>query len=152
MTPFTNILATGYGMLCNSREPERLLDKTFTLYSNFAFRRSFGDHGTRFIGLEIGPHLTMPTQRGPEGDLFLHYGLSGGLGPEHLVVMTEFSGRLIVTEDLKIGRRTNHYLAIGVALTDFAVRPHVFYQIPLDDPYENCVSGVVGIKLEVTPK
>jgi hypothetical protein len=140
------------GLLTNFYELQRSIPNTLTLYGNFAYR--YHQTNGALFGLELGPQFFIPTGD-DEGDveIFAHYGLAGGFQASHVAVVAELLGLGILSEDVEdFGDRFTHAVAFGAQLTGLPVRPGIFYQIYLDKDLNEDIDGVLGIKIEVSPK
>ncbi|MDZ7288982.1 MAG: transporter [candidate division KSB1 bacterium] len=142
-----------FGILANYHELQRSLLNTLTLYGNLAYRST--QPGGALFGLEFGPQLFIPTKDTDDRqvELFAHYGLAGGFRLSNVAIFGEFMGLFIATEDFEnFGDRFTHSIAFGAQVTDNAVRPGIFYQIPLDEDFKEFIDGILGIKVEISPR
>lgn len=142
-----------FGFLTNYYDMQKYLPETISLYSNIAFRW-YLDNNLRF-GLDVGPqYLFSISDKGSgSNNLFLHYGLSAGIGIEDFILQSEFTGILILSGNAQnfLDRLIN-FLSLGLSYTNFMVQPSIFYQFNFHELYENLSSGSLGVKLSYVLK
>ncbi|MEE9443065.1 MAG: hypothetical protein V3V99_10415 [candidate division Zixibacteria bacterium] len=140
------------GLICNEYEAQRILPEVFTISGNAAYWMLTGEPEDvgGYFGFELGPQLFIPTgDNNDDTELMMHYGLTMGLDAPNVAIFAEFLGVFAVTSDVDdFGERFDHFVGIGMGITDFPVRPSLYYQIPLDDDLNDFLSGVFGIKVE----
>lgn len=140
------------GLLGNFYELQRSLPNTLTLYGNYAYRYHHAEGA--IFGLELGPQVFIPTESdGGDVEVFAHYGLAGGFHFSHAALFAELLGVAVLSEDVgDFGDRFTHLIAFGAQLTNYPVRPGIFYQIYLDEDINDELDGVLGIKVEFSLK
>ncbi len=156
--PFTNKnkpVARAYGASSEVIGFQKYLPEYLAFLGNFAIFKA--ESKTSDVGLtggiEAGSCVYLPTGEHWHGmDFSLHYGITVGLAVQHMVLSTELTGIVINSpkygEDIAV---TDSRLAFGIGVTDFIVRPSVFYQVPLDSDTRDFLDNVFGIKLEIAP-
>jgi hypothetical protein len=139
-----------FGMLTDYYGFHKYWDETITLYGNYAFHRLFSQGGR--LGIEIGPTLLIPTEgKYRDTELFIHYGLAGGVHIRSFAVSAELLGQVLITEDVdEFGDRFVHSLNFGFSYVSKRISPGIFYKIYLDEDMSDTVDGVLGIKIGVT--
>ena len=138
---------TGIGYLSNLLDGwYKVDDDAFTLSGNFTYR--INQPSGIIFGLELGPRIFIPTNGGAT-ELFMHYGIAGGFKVRKVAIVSELLGSAIVSEsDLKANERFDHFLTVGAQLTDYYIRPGVFFHVPLDKDLRDIVKYVFGLKME----
>jgi hypothetical protein len=116
-----------------------------TVHGNIA-THSMNPGGT-LSGTEIGAYFVVPTEGSGDTEVFMRYGLTGGLHHRGFAIFAELLGIAIVTEgDMDFADRFDHEVTFGA---QWLRGPGVFYKIYLDEANRDVVSGVLGIKVEV---
>lgn len=139
-------------LLTNYYELQRSFPNTLTLYGNFAYR--YQQNNGAMLGLELGPQFLIPTKGdGGDAEILAHYGLRGGFQASHVAVFAELLGLAFLSEEFEdFGDRFTHAVALGAQLTGLSVRPGIFYQIYLAEDLNEDIDGVLGVKVEISPK
>lgn len=139
-------------LVTNFHDFHRSLPRTLTLHGNVAYHGPRRSGGPEF-GVEIGPRLLIPTDdEDRDIDLYAHYGLAAGVRLGRLLVDAELLGLLLVSADRPdLSERFNHSLEVAGQLTGYAVRPALFYRIPLDDDFDRTLDGTIGLRIDVRP-
>ena len=79
--------------------------------------------------------------------------MSGGVRASNFAFVMELLGLFFATDDAdEFADKFTHSLALGAQLTSTRVRPPVFYSVPLDDDFEDVISGIIGVRVEVLPR
>lgn len=138
------------GGYSNYYELQKYFPDMLTVYGNYSFI-SNQSRGAIF-GIEIGPNFFIPTKKdNGEGELFAHYGISGGFKLNKIMISAELTGLAIISEDIDdFGDRFVHSLAFGAHWTGGNIRPTIFYSIYFEEEYRDFVDGVLGIKFDVS--
>lgn len=135
-------------MATEALELRSFLANAVVCYTNYAVRMQTPGQVGGIFGIEAGPELFIPTEHG-DPELLAHYGLSIGIRFPHGAAIGELLGLALITEDLyAFAEQFDHFAAFGAQVTDWPVRPGIFYQIPLDDEYRYNMKGVLGIKVD----
>jgi hypothetical protein len=122
----------------------KYLPQTMTLYGNIAYHSVFSDK--IIFAVEAGPNVTIPTEKG-DPQLFLHYGLQGGLLLNKLSILTEFYGLAIISEnELSLAERTFHNITVGAHYDFGRIEPGIFYSQYLDHDLSDI--SILGFQLD----
>lgn len=138
------------GAVADYYEFQKYLPNTLGLYFNYAYHKSY-PNGLRF-GFEVGPNISIPTEGNRSGDMLLHYGITGGVEiNKMLLINIELGGVAIVTESVdNFSDRFIHLMNFGAAWTEGKVIPKIFYKIYLDDIFSEAISGSLGIGVSMS--
>ena len=127
---------------------QKYTPNSFGLYFNYAFLKMNGE-GFNY-GLEIGPNIVIPTEKGLKTELLMHYGINTGYQISRLLINVELLGVAIISEDVEDFRdRFVHTLDFGAQWKGTIVTPKVYYKIYLRKEFSASVDGVLGIGLNV---
>ncbi len=81
----------------------------------------------------------------------MHYGLSAGYQLDRLLIKTELTGVVIVSEEAQtFGDRFVNLFNFGAQWKEGIVTPQLFYRIYLTDYINESVDGVLGIGVTVS--
>ena len=148
-----NIAALNFlGVYASFQEPQKAMINTLTLYANYVYL--LGEHHRRYVGIEMGPQVYIPTKSsaGPVG-LFLHYGFSGGYAVSKLVFTSELLGLADLTSAYEtFSERFDHSLVLAASFEISGWRPTLFYQFVIDDQASQIVNGILGINVSLNYK
>jgi hypothetical protein len=140
-----NILA----MYTNWHELHRYAPNTLTIYANVANIY----HTTRglFYGFEIGPNIWVPTGSDTENrdtEFLLHYGITGGVNVNQLIINAELVGLFFLSSDAdSFSDKFYHSLVFNAQYTGWPVQPQLFYKLYLEEDLSDRVNGVLGLGL-----
>jgi hypothetical protein len=98
----------------------------------------------------FGPTLWVNTKSNSGGDkteVLLAYSLQGGIHTETFDCMAGYSGRMILTGDGDLSKRTFHQLGILASARISSFHPGLYYRVPLDENLKEMISGVFGVSL-----
>ena len=136
------------GAITNYHEMQRHTPKSLTIFTNYAYHRVGVGDETGMFSIQVGPELFLPSN-GRDTELFLHYGISGGLYTKSFSFGMELLGQFFVTEDFDtFSDHFTHSLVFGGQLTNTSVRPGLYLMLPLEDGIETILDHVLGIKIE----
>jgi hypothetical protein len=137
------------GWYSNYYELQKYFPDVLTIYGNYSFISN--QSRKAIFSVEVGPNLFIPTEEGGQVELFAHYGISGGIKLNKILLSAELTGLAIISEDIDdFNDRFVHSLAFGAQWTGSNISPTIFYAIYLKDEYRDMVDGVLGIKIDVS--
>lgn len=137
------------GLFANYCEMQKYMPNTLTIYTNYSFRYEKPSGG--IFGFEIGPAVYKPTgDNGGGGELYIHYGLSGGVGVSDFRILTELTGLFTLSRDSdEFSDRFVNALTFGARWTGSPLQPGAFYKFYLKDYLKDAVDGVLGLEVAV---
>lgn len=136
------------GLVSNFYELQKFFPHVLTIYGNLS-HHIFLSNGLLF-NMEVGPYFMIPTERGIDSELLIHYGVSAGYQIKPLTFNVELAGVGVLTEkEFLFEHRFEHILGFGVQWNRGPIRPGIFYQIYLHKYLRDLIDGIFGIKLEI---
>jgi hypothetical protein len=126
--------------------PRRSLPEVLVTYLNMAHRVT-SPQGV-FVGIEVGAEVGIGTGRTGGGTGWLHAGASAGMQTGPVTVLAEYVALLWPGNAFEA---RSQLLAFGAEWSRSAVRPGLFWQMPLDPYLERVLDGVLGFQLEFQP-
>ncbi len=146
--PTADEKAATSGTSANFLELQKYVPKLFTLYFNYAYH-SINENGFRF-GIEFGPHFMIPTEKGGDSEIYLHYGIAPGIKVNKFLFNLELLGIMVLTESPDdFADRFIHAINFGVAWTGNSVVPKVFYKKYLKEFLSDSIIGVLGVEVSI---
>jgi len=135
------------GLFANYCEMQKYMPSILTIYTNYSFRYERPSGG--IFGFEIGPSLYMPTgDNDGGGELYIHYGFSGGVGVSGFRILTELTGLFMLSWDSdEFSDRFVNALTFGARWAGGPLQPGVFYKFYLKDYLNDTVDGVLGLEI-----
>ncbi|MBN2103411.1 hypothetical protein JW835_05145 [bacterium] len=137
-------------MFTNYHELYQFAPNTLTIYGNVTIISHVNE--ALKMHLEFGPHLWIPSKNESDADteILIHYGLSGHVYLNPVVLSCELYGQFILSEEIDdFEDRFLNFLAIGAQLNHRKVRPGIFYQIPLKEDMREYLQSTLGIQCQV---
>jgi hypothetical protein len=135
------------GLYTDLHRMQKYIPNTLTIFGNVSCHKK--EPNGFMYGFELEPNMFIPTKgENREGELYLHYGLTGGMQQTNLAITAELLGIVILTEDVDdFSDRFSHALVFGLQWTKGRIKPGIFYKIYMEEAQSEVISGVLGIKL-----
>ena len=131
----------------NWHELHRYAPNTLTVYANLA--NFYTTPGKLFYGFEVGPNIWIPTGSDTEGretEFLIHYGVSGGIYINNVILNAELTGLFFLSADSdSFSDKFYHSLAFNVQYSGWPVQPQLFYKLYLEEDLSDRVNGVLGL-------
>lgn len=115
---------------------------TFTAMANVQFTGKTG----LLLRLRAGPAFFLPTESGPDPELFGDYSVQAGYQANRATVLGGLSGRGWLTES-DLSNRFIDQLGFAASYTFGNFIPGVHFRVPLDDNLSNYVDFIFGINV-----
>jgi len=137
------------GFFVNYYYLQKYLPNSLGFYFNYAYHKmpKKGFH----YGVEGGPNIKIPTKKGLNTELFLHYGGSAGYQIDNFLVNAELLWVFIASgEAAEFSDRFVHLIDFGFQLNGDVISPKIFYEIYLKDGINDYIDGILGIGINVS--
>ena len=105
-------------------------------------------HDYVHFGFNIGAAYMIPTEDGPDSELFIDYNFYVWMLYDKVHFGTGFTGKMLATESgLSFGERTVHQMVFKASYVAGNIRPGVYFRIPLDDTLSDALDYVYGLNV-----
>lgn len=139
---------TYYGIITDYCKFQKYIPNTYTIYFNFAHHKFFENGLT--LGLNLGPSIAIPNSNSnAEQQIYINYGISVAAKAQQLVFNVDLFGLGFLTGHVdKFKDRFTNIFGLGIGWQEKTFMPKFYYNIYLDEVFEETVDGVFGFEMQ----
>ena len=116
------------------------------IYGNYAYH-NLSPQGLVY-SIEAGPDFILFEEKASKSDMeaFLHFGISAGYKFNKILVSSEFTGIMIVTEDVdNFTDRFVNQFSLGLQWLGKSFTPKLYYRLFVNDDLSDAIDGILGV-------
>lgn len=138
--------ATGFAIFTDYERFERFLADAWSVGGSVAPQRELPSGA--IVGGRLGATLLMPTEDGPDSELFVLPGAFATLPAGSARIGAELSASVIMSEEgLSFAQRSIFLGTLSVALPNASAAPELYLRLPLDDDLGEVIDFVLGVRV-----
>lgn len=145
-----NNIAWDISYLSDYHRHQMYYPEVWSFGGTYAKFEKFGPDNSAYLQYEFGPRLTLTSDTNNEADFVFHYAFAFGLDNSEYSLGAEFLGQFLVTgDDMNFYERSSNQIVFGISNVKNNFQPKLYYQIPLDDGFNDLIGSVLGLGFDV---